>query len=343
MKISYRISRTANQFFFISTLAAWHYSCREDIRDVWLHEIGGFTDEEKKSLVAFSDIVKSRYGFQSLDSYIGNVFYGENEDAIWPALKKFVKNHEDYETIKNTFHLFEKKFQIVWENRDINSLVSLKKLLRQKHQKDFIESIARIFGARSTPHEVTLCILFSPLKDQTASGGANLAGNSITIELPSLKENTWQSAYSLSVIGHELGHLCFSKRGGERMLKKTISLLHLKKNYDVFTYDTLTLLNEAIAASFVPLGALGQKYFPKELSSLLFDNAARAVISEEQLRSGKKTRYYNQLEVWFIFHMFPLASKYLNEKKEIDVEYVRSIGILMKSLLASRIALKNTK
>jgi hypothetical protein len=340
MKINYRISPTANQFFFISTLAAWHYSCREDIRNAWLGEIGGLTDPEEKSLVVFSDIVKSRYGFRSLDSYIGNVFYGQNEDAIWPTLKKFVKNHNDYEVIEKTFRLFEKKFQIVWRKRNVKSLVSLKKSLRQKHQKDFIESIAKTFGAGSTPSEVTLCILFSPLRDQTASGGANLAGNSITVELPFLKEGTWQFAYSLSVIGHELGHLFFSKRGGEKMLKKTITSLRLKKNYDVFTYDTLTLLNEAVTASFVPLGVLGQKYFPKELSSLLFDNAARAVISEEQLRSGKKTRYYNQLEVWFIFHTFPLASKYLDEKREIDIEYVRSIGILIKSLLASPTALR---
>ena len=340
MKINYRISRTANQFFFISTLAAWHYSCREDIRDAWLREIEELTDVEKKSLVIFSNVIKSRYGFQSPNSYIGNVFYSENESVIWPVLKKFVKNNDDYEVIEKAFRLFEKKFQIVWQKRDTDSLVLLRKSLRQKHQKYFIESIAKTFGAGSAPSEVTLCVLFSPLKDQTASGGANLSGDSITIELPSLKEDTWQFAYSLSIIGHELGHLCFSKRGGERVLKKTISSLHLKKNYDVFAYDTLTLLNEAVTASFVPLGVLGQKYFPKELSSLLFDNAARAVISEEQLRSGKKTRYYNQLEVWFIFHTFPFASKYLNEGKEIDVEYVRSIGILIKSLLASRTALK---
>jgi hypothetical protein len=340
MKINYRVSRTANQFFFISTLAAWHYSCREDIREAWLREIGGLTDAEKKSLVIFSNVIKSRYGFQSPNSYIGNVFYGQNEDSIWTTFKKFVENHNDYEIIEKTFRLFEKKFQIVWRNRNMNSFTLLKKSLRQKHQKDFIEAIAWTFGAGLAPSEATLCILFSPLKDQTASGGANLSGNSITIELPLLKKDTWQFVYSLSIVGHELGHFCFSKRGGEKMLKKTISSLRLKKNYDVFTYNTLTLLNEAVTASFVPLGVLGQKYFPSELPSLLFSNAARAVSSEEQLRGGEKTRYYNQLEVWFIFRTFPLASKYLSEKKEIDAEYIRSVGILIKSLLVPGITPK---
>jgi hypothetical protein len=65
MKIVCKVSKSANEFFYISTLAAWHYSCRKDIRDAWLRRTGALTPEEEKALTSFSELMQVKYGFQS--------------------------------------------------------------------------------------------------------------------------------------------------------------------------------------------------------------------------------------------------------------------------------------
>ena len=45
-------------------------------------------------------------------------------------------------------------------------------------------------------------------------GARKFQENFITLELPVLKKNTWQLSYSLAVLGHELGHMYFSRTKG---------------------------------------------------------------------------------------------------------------------------------
>jgi hypothetical protein len=53
MKFKFKISKLANQFFFISNLSEWHFSCRQFYNQEWLKQTEPLTDNEKQILKEF--------------------------------------------------------------------------------------------------------------------------------------------------------------------------------------------------------------------------------------------------------------------------------------------------
>ena len=335
MKINYKVSRLANQFFFISTLAAWHYSCRKDIREKWISQTGTLTPEEEKALASFSYLMRAKYGFQSPKTYLGEVFYKQSEKTVWLALKKFVKKQEDYAPIKDIFSLFENRFEKAWKKASFASLKVLEDEIGKENVVKFFNTVASLLGdEKIVTRSVTLVIIFSPLGgDQTAAGSANLQEDFITLELPALKKNTWQLSYSLATLGHELGHMCFSKRGGTAMLRDAMKKAHLKERYDQLPFSTQTVLNEAITAAFLPLGALGQLYFSTDLSPLFFSKMPKIIAAEQPQKKKTVIPFYGNLEFWFIWKLFPLSMEYVRNKKQIDKEFIAETALLLKKFV----------
>ena len=335
MRIDCRISKSANEFFYISTLAAWHYSCRKDVRDVWLRRTGMFTPKEEKALALFSELMRTKYGFQSQKTYLGGVFYKNTERTVWRALKKFVKSPEDYKLFKNIFSTFHERFEKEWKKTNTTSLKLLERELQKKPVDEFLDTTAAIFGGgEAVKHTIVLIILFSPLgSDQTAAGSANIEGNFITLELPVLKKNTWQLSYSLAVLGHEIGHRYFAARNGDALIKKTMKQLHLGDQYNILPFSTHVILNEAITSAFSPLGALGQSYFSHELAPLFF-GSMKKITAVEQFRIDKKIiPYYGYLELWFAWKLFPLSTEYIRQRKQIDKKFIEEAVLLLKEIV----------
>ncbi|MDR3572079.1 MAG: hypothetical protein P4L81_07925 [Candidatus Pacebacteria bacterium] len=335
MRIKCRVSRAANHFFFISTLAAWHYSCRKDIRDEWLRTTGKLTPREEKALADFASLMQTKYGFGPSASYLGDIFYKYTGQTVWRALKSFVTAPEDYQVLKNTFSVFEKRFTKVWQAKNIAPLMALKSALREKRSLEFLRSLESCFGKKGVlGAPVVILILFSPLdRHHTSAGGANLKGNFITLELPALEKNSWQMSYSLAILGHEIGHMLFSGRSGSVLIRTVIKDLHLKKKYGQLPFETFSILNEAITAAFAPLGALGQSYFPAELSPLLFESISRINVVPIKHSSAKIISYYGNLEILFVWTLFPLTVAYVREKKPIDLAFVREAGVFLKKIV----------
>jgi len=332
MKIVCKVSKSANEFFYISTLAAWHYSCRKDIRDAWLRRTGALTPEEEKALTSFSELMQVKYGFQSKKTYLGGAFYKSTERAAWTAVKKIVKRPEDYDSLKNTFATLHERFEKEWRKIDTSSLKVLEGELQKELVDEFLNATAAIFGGeKATKRTIVLVILFSPLgSDQTAAGSANIEGDFITLELPALKKNTWQLSYSLAVLGHEISHMHFAAKHGDALIKKTIKKLRLQNKYDILPFSTQAVLNEAITSAFSPLGALGQSYFSNELATLLF-GSMKKITAVEQLRTdGKTIPYYGYLELWFVWKLFPLSMEYMRERKQIDKRFIEGAALLLK-------------
>jgi hypothetical protein len=334
MKIKYRVSKLANHFFFISTLAAWHYSCRKEDREKWLRMTGKLSTEEKKALTSFSYLMKTKYGFQSPEKYLGEIFYKYDGAIAWKKLEKLA-GEKDCVLIKEVFSKFRHRFESVWKKEHAVRLKVLKRTLRNKKIIEFFDAVAFTFSkAISKKDTITMVVLFSSQSGEfTASGSANLMGNFITLELPDIKENTWQLSYSIALVGHEIGHLYFKKWDGKRMIGRTIKTLHLKKQYDTLPFNTLSIVNEAMTAAFVPAGALGQKYFSSMIADMLFSNLPRAFAAERSLHEGKPVSYYSNLEIYFAWKLFPIACQYLYEKKPIDESFIMKTAMLLKELV----------
>ena len=178
MKIKCRISKLANQFFFISTLAAWHHSCRKEDREEWLRMTGKLSAKEEKALISFSRLMQTKYGFQYKGRYLGEIFYKHTEQTAWPALKKFAEQKEDYVLIKDIFSLFGNRFEKAWKKRRMSSLKILENELQKEKNIEFFNAIASLFdGKKAATQSVNLIIIFSPLgNEQTAAGGAKISG-----------------------------------------------------------------------------------------------------------------------------------------------------------------------
>lgn len=334
MKFKFKISKLANQFFFISTLAKWHYSSRKEDREKWLRITGKLSPKEEKALVSFEHLMKTKYGFQSPEKYLGEIFYKYENSTAWKKLKQSA-GENDCALIRKIFLVFRKKFELAWEKEHNARLKVIKNALRNKKTVDFLDAVTLTFGGKTSKiNQMVLVILFSPCNgDFTAAGSSNLTGNFITLELPDLKENTWQLSYSIALLGHEIGHLYFKKREGKKMITQIIKTLLLKKQYNTLPFGTLTIINEAITSAFVPMGALGQKYFSDTIADILFSNLSQGVAAEQSLRKGKLVSYYSNLEMYFIWKLFPTTRQYLREKKPIDKNFIMEVGFLLKELI----------
>ncbi len=335
MKIGLRVSRIANQFFFISTLAAWHYSCRKDVRDAWIRATGKLTPREEKALAEFSALMRTKYGFRSPATYLGGIFYQQTDRTAWPTLERFVKDPKDYELLKKVFSTFDERFKKIWRPKSRASLKVFERSLREKRTVRFFDAVGSCFGGTNgSKKPITVIILFSPLDgSHTAAGGANFKKNVVTLELPDLKKNTWQLSYSIAVLGHEIGHMLFVRRNGKSMIANAMKTLRLKNQYGVLPFSTLTVLNEATTAAFAPLGALGQTFFSRDLAPLLFDDLPKTASLLPHRNKTKIIPYYGKLEIWFVWKLLPLAMAYAREKKPIDKNFVREAGLLLKTIV----------
>lgn len=334
MRIKFLNSKIANQFFFISTLADWHYSVRKEDREAWISMTGQLSSHEEDVLKRFRDLLQTKYGFQSPETYLGEIFYKQNAKEAWKKLEKITGSKKAI-FIKDAFRTFEMKFEAAQEKIDRIGLNALAKELKKREVVSFLNEVATLFGNDAAQNEtVTIIPLFSPKNgNYTAAGSANLIGNYITIELPALHADTWQMSYSLALVGHEIGHLFFKKRGGKDMIAETMKKMRLKKKYQPLPFETLSLLNEAVTASLVPMGALGQKYFSNTLAKIFFSDLPRGTAAAISVRKNQRTSYYSNLEMYFVWKLFPMAARYLNEKKAIDEVFVKEAASILKDLV----------
>jgi len=63
MKFKIKYTKLGNQFFFISNLTNWHFSCEKEYNEIWFKKIGNLNEEEKKVLKQFAKIL-NKYGFK---------------------------------------------------------------------------------------------------------------------------------------------------------------------------------------------------------------------------------------------------------------------------------------
>jgi hypothetical protein len=342
MSISFKIkvSKLANQFFFVSNLSEWHFSCRRKYNEVWLNNAGKLTAEEKQALQSFKTIL-SRYDFtykNNKSQYLGRFFYEYDDKKAWEELGKFV-NEKEFRDIQQGFAIFKPRFEVMWKRirRNHRRISVLKNYLGRKENRLLFEDVVRTFGTLKRNKTITIILIFSPLgPKETAAGSATINTPYVILELPDLKHNTWQFAYSIGVLAHEVSHLLFRENGGMKIIKQAVRILKLPKEVaSMPARGTISLLDELIVESFLPLGYIGQKYLWQFLSPLLFYNIRKAHSLFE--KSNKEAKIdYNQLKYYILWRLFPMAASYEHKKKRVDRHYVLEAGRLLKQIIQNK-------
>jgi hypothetical protein len=338
MKFDIKYTKLGNQFFFISNLTEWHFSCRKDYNDIWLLKTGPLDKKEKVALREFKKIIK-KYGFiyrKNKSIYLGKIFYMHQEKEIWQTLKKFV-NKDEFDKIKNIFEIFTPRFEKIWKLYELyfKRLNVIKKSLNLKRNKELFNKLEFIINRKRKINKINVVMLFSPHgTNATGAGGANLGEKYVTLEVPDLKLNSWQTDYSVGILAHEIGHILFNKNKYRNIITKLIKKERLteKKYNNLDPKRPLSeIIEEIVLESLVPFGALAQKYYKYKpihnfFSDLYILNVGETFI---KFKKNKKIplRKWRKCLVWYIY---PLMSYYIKNNKKIDENLIKNILFLIK-------------
>ncbi|MGB9847647.1 MAG: hypothetical protein ACPLKV_00260 [Minisyncoccia bacterium] len=334
MKFNFRISKLANFYFFVSNLCEWHFSCRKDYNTLWLKQTGQLKPNEFEILQKFKTICQ-KYGFTSSDfnktKYLGKYFYLYPEKQCFKKLQANVEKNE-FELIKQVFQIFEPRFNKIWlKNKNPRSITLLKNELQKNNWKNLLKDVELIFGKSN--QKINIIVIFSPLKGEgvTAAGSAILDFKNIILELPQLKNNSWEMDYSIGVFAHELAHVLFEKNNGRKLIKKEIRQLKLPEIMPENPFSTENIINEAVVESFVPFGYLTQKYSNFRLAHCLLNTIGKI---QKRKRVPKNPRFLIRYLTWYLY---PLAIIYTENKKELDDNFIFYAGKMLDLLIKNGI------
>src|SRR3989344_2351191 len=293
MRLRFKLSKTTNHFFFVSNLAEWHHSCRPEYNSAWIAQTGPLNSRERAALERFRRLIQ-QYGFGNKVSgrYLGVPFQTLSERDAWRATAEIL-TEEELLDLRAVFAIFKPRFEKAWQAapRKSERIQPFAKFMSRKAGKTMLEDLRNIF-VEQTSKIVSIVVLVSPLNQQaTAAGGANVGPGHVSLELPDLKSGTWQFAYSVGILAHEIAHLLFEERGGVKIVERVVKKLRWPQKENLISLPVSRILNEGVIESFVPVGYLGQKYFREYLGPILLDNLDKGFIAAEKLMRGSTARY----------------------------------------------------
>ncbi len=337
MKFKFKISKLANQFFFISNLSEWHFSCRKDYNQEWLKWTWPLTDKEQKGLEDFKKIMEN-HGFirnrMWKTKYMGQYFYiNQKESDVWNNLKKSIDNN-DFKKIKNIFNVFTPRFEKIWKRSQKNlskEISYFKQYLKSKEGVKFFKDLRSFINPKSRLNKFKIVVISSPLKGEavTAAGSANLNNEHVTFEIPQLKFNSWEFEYSVGILAHEIGHILLDDSGGYKIIKGLIKKLKLPKfifeNIEP-KFSTHEFINELLIELFVPYGYLAHQQFKKfNLIGITFSvhNLKNIGANFEKFKKYEKVSAY-RLQKFIFWQFYPLLVNHIKNGGIIDKNFIKN-------------------
>lgn len=297
VKFNFVINKQANHYFFVQNLAEWHFSNRPKYNEIWIQKIGSLSKKEKASL---NELEKIRKRYPESKSIFEKSFF--LTEKPYENLEKELTKKE-IQGVKKTMTLFENKFEVIF-NEDLKLLEKWAEILRKgannsaRNQK-VVEKLEIFYKSPlKTDKTVTCYLLLNPEKI-SLGGGANIDKESITTELSHF---SFQHAdYVSSHKWHETVHLVFEGDYFIPFLKK-----YLKNDS-----ERVSMLKELINSSFFPRGILGNEIFKQKLAGSLYYRFPTSKNQTEQILS--------------------LSKDYLDNKKNIDIEYLDKLSLYLKN------------
>jgi len=337
MRFKFIVSKTANQFFFISNLAEWHFSCRKEYNQQWLNKTGPLKALEKKALKYFKTLLeknnlsyKNKKEFKAGNSkFIGKIFYTTKESQTWRKLTKDFSRREA-EQIKKIFGIFSSRFNKVWSPENNKRTMILKESMRQKNYQKIFQGVETFFGFKNREELINIIILYSPLDwDETSAGSANVGNSYITLELPHLKRNTWQLDFSIGIIAHEISHIFYRSSSSIDIAGKLIKKERLSSNIPSKLFpqrNAPEIVDEVITSSLVPSGYLAEKFNNFKPTDIHFsDSNMQAIGDAYNNLLNNKAASTSRIIKYFTWQLYPLVSYYINSKKTIDKNFISQV------------------
>ncbi len=330
-QLKFRISKIANQFFFITNLAEWDFSCRTEYSALWIEHTGPLNAEEKETLLAVKKIIQAHSPYHYEDgrsNSLWNCFYTLSSSSAWKRARLALTD-SDYNQLKRAFNLFDWRFKRIWRRSNLQKDVSrLKQLSQARSCRVAIREMFHFLGLTDIPSQLEVVALMSPLSGDsvTAAGGANVDDRHITLEIPSLRPNTWELEHSLGVLIHEVGHIAMrigAKAGS--LVKNMSGNIRFGQNQRPFR----EILEETIIDCLAPSGFLAQHYFRFKPTTLFTEDMPRIFEHFLRFKSGRRYSPY-KVGQYFVWQLYPITASYMGNKKTIDKAFVECVVNLLK-------------
>ncbi|MEK6844680.1 MAG: hypothetical protein AABX44_00305 [Nanoarchaeota archaeon] len=320
MKFHVLINRWANFYFFIANLSEWHFSCRKRYNFFWLAADDKFSKTEKKYLKIFKKILLKYHFFR----YLGILFSTKLEKKDWIEAAKLL-NKNEYKTFNKVFAIFEQRFNKIWNPTILKQNAKiLQKELKSKYCKE-IQKDLKIFLGENKIKQVNIYLLKHPAENWYLAGGANIGNNKLTLECNELRPNEASVELAAATVWHEFIHLAYQQKI-EKEINRIITVKKQKQiNLPLIQKRSLKeALSEIIIFSLFPKGYLADKYLHYQPYKKIKQQLNEYLKIYKQFRKGKLADF-NVLRFYFIYKLYPLTKKYIQNKKQIDEDYIKTV------------------
>ncbi len=313
-----KFQKLSNQYFFISNLSNWHFSCNPEYNKVWLKETGELFKEEKKVLRQLIPIFqKYEFDYENPKNYLGTHFVNPNEKDIWNNISSIITKDE-LRVLKQAFIIFDRKFNLVWEKNKNFGFSIIKKVeneFKKNNFSDVLNKIKILFNQETS--ESTIHLLLTPPNKNFIGGGANTGNWQFTLELGDGKNIT----EGILVILHELCHQLIRNLDLDFKIKD-IDLQKKLSQITLFKEQGLEEgLEELTICSLLPDGFLS-----KDITDYFSE------IKEKEYNDLKS---YEDLENYVILKSKDFILDYTENKKQLDQNYINNIINIIKSFLST--------
>jgi len=306
--ITFKYTKLSNQFFFISNLADWHYSCRKHYNDVWLKD-NPLTQSEKQAIEKIKPVL-CKYSFG--EKSVVKAFFQDNKQ--WEHLVE-TTNKKEYKILQDIFQIFQERFDQIWESEE-KKIKKWKELLENSEaikSKEIIKDIKSFLGAKADP-KIKVYLLINPCVDRGVGGGANEGKNKISIEVSNVTHK--KLSRTISVLFHEVAHV-YQREYANALVKKYIEEKSLQKKYKKIRPDLLKqkfsiypLFSETI------IGFLFNSYWEGTLTAKHLQHSKNKKFSEPNFTNKLQT--ISDILSLSIEMAGPKIKEYLENGKKID-------------------------
>lgn len=328
MKTTFFSTRLGNQFFFISTLTNWHFSCRNGFIREWRQQTGPLSVLEKQALVDMTTILK-KYRFGNPKKrwkYLGEYYMALPEDRAWPAIRKQVTKAE-YAKLQKIFSTFEPHFAAIWkrEEKRLNTAAkTLQEAVKSKKFLPLIHDLQILFRKNLLEKKLTviLCMRPSRLPWYMGGGSAIYGRNRFSLEAGDVNpKRKLRIKKMLLIFFHEATHAALAHPDFERriglFLKKTKKRPLLQNPLARHGHSPFNIINEAIVSSLLPEGYFEEKYFKGNLEKRYRRYFQHGITRQRQ-------EDFHAWRIYAAFHLRPALLEYLKTKRPLDQEYIKA-------------------
>jgi len=317
MKINFYYRLNSNLLSAVDNLSEWSIHVRHEYRKEWITRYG-LNAKEGRLLKNYSKL-RRKYDWTVMDPWMT---LPETVDMSRKETEKNIKPDEQ-EKLWCVFDHFTPRIKELMElQRElfVKKSVDLNSATHDSYFMSAANALSRFLGYNKE-YDINVFFMHS-LTIFESGGGANISPHNITLELSN--EFRFDNSRLLGIMLHEAAH-GMEKEAGLN-IRETLSKTIGKEGAEI--------IDEAIMDSLIPQGIITERYLTFRPAQKNFESQIDWMNENLKTLKGKarEGREQNIKRRMFALKLLPLTTKYLDNRKPIDDEYLKKAIEIYKAM-----------